>query len=558
VYTEYSHYQSHIHAFSDVVVGNSILVCDSEKTPGCVSLPYSCPHAAKPKSASGSAQRLGNWCFVSNAARHYDLSLPQYSPLVAPLGMLAWRQGGAVADLETYSLPPYTAFIRFHNVYRPPGWLMMVFGMIQNGTSTPCIDWNLLATVYGGTRRAFCHHVRAEQPGTVASNDRFPHFLRLPLELQRHIFTFCDCASLFQLMHVSSTVRDEAKKLFWSESTTRYHVYGYWLFAGGHPAYSCHDPESLAYMQYIEVDFDPYTPPMFSGWERGTLGWILQDERLPTGYVAEQFAKFWKTLRSRFPSVIDVVLSTEFGSHTFGSPPPPELTKLAESCPEAISVSVSCLLDAKPNSAWNQSRHIWQRIRHNSSSSSWRLIDSAWTRQSISPPMKKFAGPVGSYISLAYNEQRFFLLSLARPFLMIQATVAYYLHFRPGPFVCPITGCGQEFKDPSHWVAHFIEVDHNAKELCPPPCEQLQDLFKLHDASLARLDQRNHYTWAIMQAAWGEEGTQEHDEMKRAFLQQLQDDPLYAGEEVPEESSLWRTYQKSLDGTWDEYTPSTD
>ena len=172
--------------------------------------------------------------------------------------------------------------------------------------------------------------------------------------------------------------------------------------------------------------------------------------------------------------------------------------------------------------------------------------------------MKKFAGPVGSYISLAYNEQRFFLLSLARPFLMIQATVAYYLHFRPGPFVCPITGCGQEFKDPSHWVAHFIEVDHNAKELCPPPCEQLQDLFKLHDASLARLDQRNHYTWAIMQAAWGEEGTQEHDEMKRAFLQQLQDDPLYAGEEVPEESSLWRTYQKSLDGTWDEYTPSTD
>lgn len=55
-------------------------------------------------------------------------------------------------------------------------------------------------------------------------------------------------------MHVSSTVRDEAKKLFWSESTTRYHIYGYWLFSGGYPAHACHDSESLAYMQYIEVD----------------------------------------------------------------------------------------------------------------------------------------------------------------------------------------------------------------------------------------------------------------------------------------------------------------
>ncbi|KAH4846879.1 hypothetical protein HBH75_169250 [Parastagonospora nodorum] len=435
---------------------------------------------------------------------------------------------------------------------------MMVFRVIQNGPLTPCIDWNLLATVYGGTRRAFCHHVRAEQPGTVASNDRFPYFLRLPLELQRHILTFCDSASLFQLMHVSATVRDEAKKLFWSESTTRYHVYGYWLFSGGHPAHSCHDPESLAYMRYIEVDFNPYTPPTFSGWEGGQLGWLLQSKRLPSGYVAEQFAKFWTTLRSRFPSVVDVVLSTEFGSHSFGSPAPSELTKLAEGCPEAISVSVSCLLDRKPHSSRIPSRHIWHKTRRNNNSSTWTLVDPAWTRQSIFPPMKKFAGPVGSYISLAYNEQKFFHLSLARPLLIMQATEAYYLHFRPGPGVCPITGCGQEFEVPSQWVAHFIEADHNAKELCPPPCEPFQDLFKLHDASLALLEQRIDCTWASMQAAWGEEGSQQRDEMKQNFLQQLEYDPLYAEEKSPDESSLWRIYQKSLNDDWDECCPSTD
>lgn len=78
-------------------------------------------------------------------------------------------------------------------------------------------------------------------------------------------------------------------------------------------------------------------------------------------------------------------------------------------------------------------------------------------------------------------------------------------------------------------------------------------MFKLHDAYLALLEQRNDCTWASMRAAWGEEGSQGRDEMKQAFLQQLQDDPLYAGEEVPNESSLWRTYEKSLNDHWDDY-----
>ncbi|KAH3994944.1 hypothetical protein HBI56_164580 [Parastagonospora nodorum] len=427
----------------------------------------------------------------------------------------------------------------------------MVFKMIQNGPLTPCIDWNLLATVYGGTRRAFCHHVRAEQPGIVASNARFPHFLRLPLELQRHIFTFCDSASLFQLMHVSSPVRDEAQKLFWSKSTTRYHVYGYWLFSGGHPAYSCHDPESLAYMQYIEVDFDPYTPPTFSGWDGRKLRYLLESENVSSGYVDKKFAEFWSTLRSCFPSVIDVVLSTEYGSHDFGSPAPFELTKLADECPETISVTVSGLLNPKPHSTRYPSRRVWQKTRHKHSSSSWRLGDTAWTRQSIFPPMKKFAGPVGSYVGLAYNEQKLYRLSWARPLVMLQATKVYHLHFRPRPCHCPIKECGQEFEAPSQWVAHFIESEHNPKELCLPPCEPLQDLFKLHDASLALLDQRINCTLASMQAAWGKEGSQQRNEVERAFLQQLQYDPLYAEGKAPDESSLWRNYQLAMNDDWD-------
>jgi hypothetical protein len=48
-----------------------------------------------------------------------------------------------------------------------------------------------------------------------------------------------------------------------------------------------------------------------------------------------------------------------------------------------------------------------------------------------------------------------------------------------------------------------------------------------------------------LQAAWGEEGSQQRTDATHVFLQQLHG-PLYACEKFPEESCLWRGYQEYM------------
>lgn len=52
---------------------------------------------------------------------------------------------------------------------------------------------------------------------------------------------------------------------------------------------------------------------------------------------------------------------------------------------------------------------------------------------------------------------------------------------------------------------------------------------------------------ARMREEWGDVGSQQRNHVKKQFLQQLRDDALYAGEKAPEESSIWRHYQRDMD-----------
>jgi len=150
------------------------------------------------------------------------------------------------------------------------------------------LDWDLHATDDGETHTPFRHHVRPGRKKRHTSKGGFPQFLHLALELQQHIISFCDGATLWQLMCVSST-RDEAKKLFWSDSTARYHIWGWWLLAGGFPGHTYDDLEALGRMQYIEVDFDIVRSILNSGWEDGS-NYGIEDP--PEGYAEQQIARF--------------------------------------------------------------------------------------------------------------------------------------------------------------------------------------------------------------------------------------------------------------------------
>jgi hypothetical protein len=49
-----------------------------------------------------------------------------------------------------------------------------------------------------------------------------------------------------------------------------------------------------------------------------------------------------------------------------------------------------------------------------------------------------------------------------------------------------------------------------------------------------------------MRVEWGEEGSEQRRYVSGQFLQQLRDDPAYAGEKTSEVSHIWRDYQRDM------------
>jgi hypothetical protein len=417
-----------------------------------------------------------------------------------------------------------------------------------NGPWTLPLDRDILATHYGEVRRTFRHHVRPTRRQIHPLLGSFTQFLQLPLELQQHILSFCDSATLFQLMHVSSTTRDEAKKLFWSEPTTRYYIRGFWPLAGGYIGHTSDDVEALALMQHIEIDFRGMPSILFAGWDDGELEWVDPDRKdIPNDSVDQVIAMFWETLRLRFPRVTHVVLS-DTALDDPGAPPPNELVQLAHGSPASIAVAISSL--NRESRHPQVSRYLWQQVRCDGSPTTWELVDSAWTPRRVFPPLNVFSGPVGLYRRLHKLEEIYIGMLGARPLLSYQATEAYYLHIRRGPCVCPFPKCGRQFELPGLWTAHIIEVAHDdvhEGEVPPPPCETLRSLLERHTSSMVLLNQRMAEERSRMEAAWGAEGSQQRTDATREFLQQLLHDPLYARQKAPEESFIWGQYQLSME-----------
>lgn len=54
-------------------------------------------------------------------------------------------------------------------------------------------------------------------------------------------------------MQVSSTLRIEAKKLFWSSLDVWYHIDGLWLLTGGYTGHTEYDVDAMAHVEQINI-----------------------------------------------------------------------------------------------------------------------------------------------------------------------------------------------------------------------------------------------------------------------------------------------------------------
>jgi hypothetical protein len=406
--------------------------------------------------------------------------------------------------------------------------------IVPKGPWTTSLNWKTLATPYRETRSTFHQHV---QSGDDISGSSFPQFIRLPVELQRHTLRFCDGATLFALMHASSTTRDEARKLFWSDPDTRYLVEGGWLLRGGFIGYTHDDVEALACMTHIEVDCSEVDLPRHLVSYEDKRPWHRiqpTDEDMQQGVE-----RFWSTLCQVFPRAVDIVLSEDIPFDT-AAPVPFGLVSLAKGCPVKIRVSLSAL-QRDANHYVRVTRRRWQ-----GASNAWKIVDLEWARQSVLPPPKIFRGPVGAFHYIDYSWELECYLHFARQLLVIQATEAYYQQAGRGPCVCPAPGCGLRFELPGQWAVHVVDANGHQDDLPPPPCQALQAQFKNHFARLDGLKQQRADMLEKLRQEWGEDGSQQRSNATEAFLYQLQYDPLWAQRCSPIESDIWCRYQREM------------
>jgi hypothetical protein len=420
-------------------------------------------------------------------------------------------------------------------------------GIVPEGPWTAPLNWDLHATTFGEVHIPFALYVRTAptQPTTFT-------FMKLPTELQFRIMHFCDSATLFQLMHVCSNTRKEARKLFLSGTDVWYFIHAPWILAGGFAGHTYYDTEPLAHVQQIEMDFGrdySILRRLDNLVWRDSVPHTGPKPDIPGSGKEQRVHEFWQLLKCKFPCATSVVLSEsrreidEFGL-------PDWLAYMAEKCPSGITTFVS-ILRTQAEHPMRAKRSLWQLSRNRDDTTmDWEMINPNWRRKSILPPVKGFRGPVGKFCRVGYWDERVAYQDWARRLLLIHAVEAYHLKTGRRVTACPVNGCNWEHETHGEWASHVIDAGHDLDIALPS--SELETLFAQREARLTRLKEKSREELIEMRLRWGKEGSEERENAEHAFLNQLQHDPLYTREFGPRESLIWRYYQHMMnaDGDW--------
>jgi hypothetical protein len=417
--------------------------------------------------------------------------------------------------------------------------MLRVNHAISKGPWTKPLNWNLQATSDGEPCIPFAVYVQPEL--TRLPSPFFPQFRTLPTELQLRILRFCDSPALFRLMQVSSAMRVEAKKLFWSYPDAWYMVKADWLLAGGFPGHAHHAIDILPHIEQIEVSFD-HMYSLRQNWEAEIPRDPVEESVVLLQNVEDRVRAFWQTLQYRFPCATSVVVS-ESAPRKATESLPVDLKMMVEMCPEGIRASAS-FLKSVADHGYLLERSLWRRdVR---ATGEWQQVASSWMRHNILLPPKDFRGPVGAYDCTYYKLHRYCRQKTAAKLLVIEAVERHHFHERRKPFNCFEPGCGSRFEEPGEWTLHALD---NAHYPCTVVPEEVKPLFDRHN-SLLEHTYRQDRSWDKIKADWGEEGSKERHNAEQAFLYQLDHDPLYAHGKSARECSKWFTYKLNLDLTY--------
>jgi hypothetical protein len=445
----------------------------------------------------------------------------------------------------------------------------------------------------------FGHHVQASPHQSVATfaASAFPQFALLPIELQHHVLSFCDSATLFQLMRVGLT-RSEAEKRFWADPTAFYCLSGSWVFQGGYAGEAFHDLDFLARVERLNVWFDDDRMiEWFAGQKHSEFRRLYEIDtdiyRLKDASedliqdMDEKARRFWGKLQHLCPRLTHILVTADRYYWFPDSAPNTLLERIMRSCPGGIKASVSARYEYLPSAPevepqWIPS--VWRLIGNTEKnfelSDIWVPENVDWTPRFILLPPKRFHGPVGSFQRSLFRYHRYLMWKEATEPLSIDAIERHHFHNRRKPFSCPLPNCSDDFHARGDFFEHCGHYDHEEDDEHP---EYIGELVKYREQMLARLEE--HSFWEPygqdddhdtllqdLRHCSAEEAlslrteraktrhtalladpallTQREDEAKRNFLHQLQHDPLYATCSVEHTDStnlnIWDLYKEKL------------
>lgn len=408
-------------------------------------------------------------------------------------------------------------------------------------SNEPLFDWSRFTTEHYETCVPFTYSV---QPSTVGIEKAtgFLLFPLLPRELQLHVIDYCSQATLYQLMQVSSTTRDEAKQRFWSAREAWYRVEGEWLLAGGFAGHTYHAADFLANVQQVELHFESVDAFRFD-WLDIDVKRLVAERSFQT--IGKQIDNVWRLLLAICPSIRRVVVS-ESHNRAATQPLSKVHTALLQRCPTNVDVSGSYLQRRTPNSR-AAVRHLVRKEQVHDSSvpDAWTVVNPQWTPQIVLPPHKTFRGAVGSFQQIKYEGERYSYQLQTLGLLRIKATETHYFGGEPRAFTCPAPACTAYFDRPGQWPAHADKFKHQYDAEVPP---EFAAEFAAQRKQLERRQKQGcDHAIESMRKSWAVPGTEQRRIAEYAFLSQLEHDPLYACGRPARQTSIWNWYRMIMD-----------
>ncbi|KAH7396769.1 hypothetical protein DE146DRAFT_50181 [Phaeosphaeria sp. MPI-PUGE-AT-0046c] len=403
---------------------------------------------------------------------------------------------------------------------------------------TRLLNWEQFSTFNGEIHIPFARYVKRNTTHVV--NTTFWPFLRLPRELQLQIIQFCNGATLFQLMHTSCRTRSDAQQLFWSRSDIWYHIDGEWLLAGGLTGYTHYAVNFLCNVQRVEIQFHNMNS-FFDDWIDGERRLVVYDQAQPIRTVDEQIEDLWRLLATLCPRVKHVVVSESCERQALHK----VHKALVERCPAPLSVTASYLQGTRSNPSTVQRLRVKKPFPYHGNTDNWPILDIAWTRQTILLPLKEFRGPGGIFQRTEYALTVFIYQIRSLDLLRIEAIEKYHFGTECRAFSCPEPTCPARFTLPGQWPAHVGEFPSHLSQAKLP--SEFAIPLADHEKELRRIYQRDRWeTIENLRVQWGIEGSEQARAIERAFLTQLEQDPLYTCSIPAKETALWKNYQMCM------------